>query len=464
MSIVEQLVPDSVARQGRRFCGAAHTSSRGNMEQLIRGQRLPVAQVSANGRFSIGLACRGLALDFTCFGLDAAGKLSDERYMTFFNQPASPCGGVCLTMSHGDPAGFSIDTTRLPASIEQLVITASIDGQGVMAQLGSGYLRLMDDAREVARFAFAGADFAAERALMLGSLYRKDSQWRFMAIGQGFNGGLDALVAHFGGTVAQEAAAPLRVSLEKRVEREAPQLVNLFKQAGVSLQKVGLDQHRAKVALVLDISGSMSSLYSKGLVQAFAERILALGCKFDDDGAIEVFLFGSQVHQPAPMGLGNARDYVKQAVAAHPLEGDTRYGRAIEAVRRFYFPDGGGAERTAAVKAALPVYVMFVTDGSTSDQSLTEKQLRWASREPIFWQFMGIGKGRKSKSKRLARFADSDFPFLEKLDELDGRYVDNANYFSVASPDEHSDSDLYDLLMAEYPAWLQLAKQHGLLT
>ncbi|MES2258218.1 MAG: VWA domain-containing protein [Pseudomonadota bacterium] len=106
---------------------------------------------------------------------------------------------------------------------------------------------------------------------------------------------------------------------------------------------------------------------------------------------------------------------------------------------------------------------MFVTDGSTSDQPLTEKQLRWASREPIFWQFMGIGKGRKSKSKRLALFADSDFPFLEKLDELDGRYVDNANYFSVASPDEHSDTALYDLLMAEYPAWLKLARQNGLL-
>ncbi len=324
-------------------CVAADIYSKGDMEQLIRGQRLPLAQISPSGRFSIGLACQGLALDFACFGLDGAGKLSDERYMTFFNQPASPCGGVRLETPPGDAAGFAIDTGRLPAAIEQLVITASIDGQGVMAQLGSGYLRVMDGAREVARFAFAGADFAEERALMLGSMYRKDGQWRFMAVGQGFNGGLDALVAHFGGTVAQESEAPPRVSLEKRIEREAPQLVNLFKQAGVSLQKVGLDHHRAKVALVLDISGSMGTLYGKGLVQAFAERILALGCKFDDDGEIDVFLFGSKVHQPAPMGLQNARDYVRQAIVTHPLEGDTRYGRAIEAVRRFYFPDGGGA-------------------------------------------------------------------------------------------------------------------------
>lgn len=78
------------------------------------------------------------------------------------------------------------------------------------------------------------------------------------------------------------------------------------------------------------------------------------------------------------------------------------------------------------VSAPLPVYVMFVTNGSMSDQAVTERQLRWSSREPIFWQVMGIGKGRKSKSKRLSDFADSDFAFPEKLDELDRRLIDNA--------------------------------------
>ncbi len=133
------------------------------------------------------------------------------------------------------------------------------------------------------------------------------------------------------------------------------------------------------------------------------------------------------------------------------------------AVRQHYFPDSAGGERLAAHGAQLPIYVMFVTDGTTSDKPLTERQLRWASYEPIFWQFMGIGKGKKSKSKALANFADSDFPFLEKLDELDGRFVDNANYFSVTSPDAYSDAELYDLLMAEYPQWLGLAKRAALL-
>jgi stress response protein SCP2 len=437
------------------------------MDQLSRGQRLPLATLSDNGRLVIDLTASGLPLDFSCFGVDAAGKLLGDAYMTFFNQPATPCGGVTMT-PQTNGASFALDTARLPAALDQVVITASVDGAGTLAQLGASELKLGN----AARFAFSGADFAQERAAMIGNLYRKDGQWRFMAVGQGFNGGLDALVAHFGGAIADAApvpaaapapSAPARISLEKRIEKEAPQLINLVKHAGVSLAKVGLSAHRAKVALVLDISGSMMSLYKKGLVQQFSDRILALGCKFDDDGEIDVFLFGSGVHQPAPMRLANAPTYVADVIKRHPLEGDTRYGRAMEAVRRHYFPEGGAAERKAPAKGAVPVYVMFVTDGSTSDQPLTEKHLRQSSYEPIFWQFMGIGKGRKSKSKKLLSFADSDFPFLEKLDELSGRLIDNANFFSVASPDEHGDAELYDLLMAEYPGWLKLARQHGVL-
>ena len=447
------------------------------METLSKGQRLPLNSVAPGGRVLIGIGAAGLALDLACFGLDAAGKLSDERYMTFFNQPRTPCGGVEITPIDGDLLGFAIDTAKLPASIDQLIVTASVDGAGTLSQLGSGYLRLLDGTVEKARYAFGGADFADERAVMLGSLYRKDGQWRCMAIGQGFNGGLDALVAHFGGAVASESppaepapAAPsapsaARISLDKRIASQAPHLVSLVKQAGVSLQKAGLDQHRAKVALVLDISGSMSSLYSKGLVQQFADRILALGCKFDDDGEIDVFLFGAAVHQPAPMKPENARDYIKHVIKAHPLEGDTRYGRAMEAVRKFYFPDSAGGERKSALTATLPVYVMFVTDGTTSDKPLTEKQLRWASHEAIFWQFMGIGKGKRKGASKKSFFSssESDFPFLEKLDELDGRLIDNADFFSVSSPDEHSDAELYDLLMTEYPGWLKLARQQRLL-
>lgn len=436
------------------------------MQELSRGARLALAPDLTQGELRVSLALRGLTLDYACFATDAAGKLVDDRYMTFFNQPVTPCGGIGLARQGQAVDGFVFRLAMLPPKVERVVITASIDGGGVLSQLAHGQVGLHGAGAEIARFAFTGRDFAQEQAVMLGEFYRRDGGWRFMAVGQGFNGGLPALVRHFGADVAQDAApapAAPSISLEKRVEAKAPQLVSLVKSAGVSLAKVGLQGHRARVCLVLDISGSMSGLYRKGLVQRFAERILALGCRFDSDGDIDVFLFGKNVHQPEPMGLSNWTGYVEKVIDRHPLEGDTRYGAAMAAVRRHYFPDAAGGERTSLHAAPLPVYVMFLTDGSTSDQPMTERQLRWSSREPIFWQFMGIGKGKKSKSKRLVDFADSDFPFLEKLDELSGRLIDNADFFSVASPDEHSDSALYDLLMTEYPAWIGQARRHGLL-
>ena len=444
------------------------------MEQLSKGGRATLPPAMADGIFHAEFSAHGLALDLVSFGLDGHGKLVAEPYMTFFNQPATPCGAVRVRAGEAGAQGFTFDLPRLPGSVERIVIAASIDGGGVMSQLQSGYLRLLGGDGEFARFAFSGADFASERAVMVGEIYRRNGQWRFMASGQGFDGGLDVLVAHFGGTVedapvpATPAAAstPARsagVDLEKRLQQQAPQLVSLVKSATVSLQKAGLDRHRAKVCLVLDISGSMGGLYQRGLVQQFAERILALGCKFDDDGEIDVFLFGRDAHHADPMGLHNWTGYVQGLIKRHPLEGDTRYGAAMEAVRRHYFPDARGGERAAPLRSSVPVYVMFVTDGGTSDKGVTERQLRWASHEAIFWQFMGIGKGRKSKSRLLASYADSDFPFLEKLDELPGRLVDNADFFSVASPDEHSDAQLYDLLMNEYPGWLKAARAAGLL-
>lgn len=447
------------------------------MTQLAKGQRLKLRDIVPAGTFRVGLAALGLPVDFACFGLDAAGKLLSDDYMTFFNQPRSPCGGVELCQLQGDAGGFAFSLDKLPALLERVVVAVSASGGAPMSRISAGHLRILESRseRELARFAFTGSDFSAEQALMLGEFYRKDGGWRFMAVGQGFDGGLDALVRHFGGTVdeapapqtvaapATAAAPSAKVSLEKRVAREAPQLVSLVKQAGVSLEKAGLSSHRAKVCLCLDISGSMGALYRKGLVQAFAERILALACQFDDDGEIDVFLFGKQAHQPLAMGLSNWNGYIGRVLQQHPLEGDTRYGSAMEAIRRFYFPDAAGRARSSPHKAALPVYVMFVTDGSTTDKAVTGQQLRWSSLEPIFWQFMGIGQGRKSKSKLLAAFFDSDFPFLESLDKLPGRLIDNASYFSVSAPDEHSDAALYDLLMAEYPGWLKLAAGHGLL-
>ena len=390
-----------------------------------KGQRLPVAQIIASGTgFQLGLSASapGMTIDFACFGLNGAGVLADDRYMTFFNQPRTPCGAVELAVPVGDAAGFALQLAALPKTIDRLVITAALEGQGTMGQLQESWLRFLDAGKEVARFTFRGSDFADERALMLGEFYRKDETWRFCATAQGFNGGLDALVRHFGGAVAEESPAPTpvssppspataRISLEKRIEREAPRLVSLVKQAAVSLEKAGLADHRAKVCLCLDISGSMRALYKSGAVQAFADRILALACRFDDDGEIDVFLFGEEVHQPAPMNLANSQNYIRDLIQRYPLESDTKYGAAMEAIRCHYFPDARGQQRQTPFRAQLPVYVMFLTDGSTSDKGLTENNCAG----PVMNRYSGnswaLAKAANQRVKACFPLPTQIFPF-----------------------------------------------------
>ncbi|TQC98066.1 hypothetical protein FK216_07155 [Moraxellaceae bacterium AER2_44_116] len=439
------------------------------MMDMIRGQKVKVADITANStNLTVELQINAaFTIDFSCFGVDAAGKLSDERYMTFFNQPQSPCGGVKLLNNQSNQASFQLALANIPPAIEKLVFTAAIDGVGTMAQIQPSTLRIRDGQGCV--FNFSGADFQAERALMVAEIYRKDGIWRLAAVAQGFNGGLDALVAHFGGEVAapnsasnppssSSPASPApakpsltkRIQLEKRIEQEAPQLISLIKKAQVSLEKSGLGEHRAKVCLCLDISASMSRLYSQGQIQAFVERIVALACRFDDDGEVDVFLFGQKSHRAPVITLRNYQQYIGHLIEHFPLEGGTEYSAVMKMIRQHYL--GGNSDRQSPLTPAAesPVYVMFLTDGATSNRKAAENQVLYASYEPIFWQFMGIGP-------------TGAFEFLEKLDDLRGRYLDNADFFSVKSPQELNDEQLFARLMNEYPKWLEQAKQKQLL-
>ncbi|MBF0538303.1 MAG: VWA domain-containing protein [Nitrospirae bacterium] len=453
------------------------------MKDFVRGQKSRLSDITASQRVVVGLICScniNIVFDVSCFGLDDHDKLSDDRYLIFYNQKASPCGSISSIGQGGDYIErFSIDLSKIPPFIKKLVFVLTIDGSATMSQISGGRLSILDSDNEVARFQFSGADFASEKALIAGELYLKDV-WRFAAVGQGFNGGLSALLTHFGATettappqpqtenITRSGSESKRVSLEKKISEKAPQLVSLVKSARVSLQKHNLTNHTAKVALCLDISGSMSALYNSGKMQTLAERVLALGCNFDDDGSIDMFLFGAAAHSVGEFGIENFNGFISQLIKKYPLEGSTYYGKVMRVIRDFYFPDGKSEKRSSPVIAKMPVYVMFVTDGATFDKDVTENQLRWSSYEPIFWQFMAIGKSKKDATKKgikgwFQNTSGSDFAFLENLDTLGGRYVDNANFFSVEDPQHISDNELYDLLMTEYPAWLKLAREKKLL-
>ncbi|MFG3091218.1 TerD family protein [Streptomyces antibioticus] len=174
--------------------------------EFQRGHKAKISDLTAGTDLYVGvqITAPGLSFDISCFGLDADERLSDDRYFVFFNQPKSPEESIQLLGAQaGDTESFRITLDRIPSQIQKLSFTATIDGAGQMSQIGPGYLRIVAGGEEVARYAFSGSEFTTERAVMLGDFYLKDV-WRFAAVGQGFDGGLEALLRNFGGEVAEE--------------------------------------------------------------------------------------------------------------------------------------------------------------------------------------------------------------------------------------------------------------------
>lgn len=189
------------------------------MPDLIRGQRVKIADLTPALHLEIGVRVAGPAheYDVSAFGLDPAGKLSDDRYMVFYNQKSSPEGAVRMLPQSGGETRFAVDLSKMPRAVERLMFTASVDSTdagGAFSQISSGHLAVYVGGNggvggtELARFPFYGADFGNERAIIVAELYLKDV-WRFSAVGQGFAGGLDALVAAYGGEVKAAPAQPV---------------------------------------------------------------------------------------------------------------------------------------------------------------------------------------------------------------------------------------------------------------
>jgi tellurite resistance protein TerA len=214
--------------------------------------------------------------DSCCFGLGADDKIQDEAYVVFYNQPASPGGEIALSGSGPGGATFRAALSRLPETVSKLAFTIAIDGPGVMRDVGALSVDIVQGGAS-ASLALAGADLAEERALVALEIYRK-GVWRFAAVAAGFNGGLPALLKHYGGQEALEGPAPparppeappgpAKVTLEKRGESRK---VDLAKKGAPTLHvNLNWSQPRGGAQADLDL-GCMWRLKdgSKGVIQA----------------------------------------------------------------------------------------------------------------------------------------------------------------------------------------------------
>lgn len=224
----------------------------------------------------------------------------------------------------------------------------------------------------------------------------------------------------------------MSIDLKKRI-------IDLSKKAAFSANKYGIENQHAQVVLILDISLSMNALYKSGVIQKVIERILGLAVSFDDDGQIDLMLFGTNAYQLPAVTLDEIEGYVERVILSqYKIKEGTNYAPALQLVLNKY-----------KAPQPNPVFVIFLTDGVNADKPATKDLIRELSVEPVFIQFIGIGK--------------EDFPFLHKLDELPGRLIDNAGFMQIDDIETIKDAELYNLLLNEFPAWLTKAYEKRLL-
>lgn len=148
-------------------------------------------------------------LDAAAFMVGANGKCPTDKEFIFYGNlvHSSQCinhqGDNLTGEGDGDDEQIQIDLTKVPASIEKIAFTVTIyDAENRhqnFGQVSNAFIRLVDESTGIEMIRYdLGEDFSIETAVVVGELYRNNGEWKFNAIGSGFQGGLIALCGHYG--------------------------------------------------------------------------------------------------------------------------------------------------------------------------------------------------------------------------------------------------------------------------
>ena len=148
-------------------------------------------------------------LDGSAFLLKNDGKVRGDSDFIFYNNLKSTDGSIVHTGDNqtvegeGDDERIEIDLSRVPTEIERISITVTIHDAEARRQnfgmVSKAFIRCLnaEGEREIARYDLS-EDSSTETAMIFGEIYRYNGEWKFKAIGQGFNGGLGPLARSFG--------------------------------------------------------------------------------------------------------------------------------------------------------------------------------------------------------------------------------------------------------------------------
>lgn len=204
---------------------------------------------------SCGSGSPRAAVDASAFRLYADGKVQGDADMVFYGQPRNDDGTVSL-VSEGQYSTFTVALNRLKPDVQKIAFTVTCDG----GQTVSGLRNLSIDVEQGATGLVSGSvelSGRQEAALILGEFYRRNNDWKFRFVAQGFNGGLKPLAEHFGVNIADEPApaAPTppvvtpppvetKISLSKvSLTKEKP-AISLTKRDNFGEIRINLNWHR----------------------------------------------------------------------------------------------------------------------------------------------------------------------------------------------------------------------------
>ena len=148
-------------------------------------------------------------LDAAAFLLTSDGKVGSDNDFVFYgnlkhlSEAVVHQGDNLTGEGEGDDEQILVDLEKIPAEISKVAFTVTIYDADVrkqnFGQVSNAFIRIVDESTgtELIRYDL-GEDFSIETAVVVGELYRNNSEWKFSAIGSGFQGGLNALCKNFG--------------------------------------------------------------------------------------------------------------------------------------------------------------------------------------------------------------------------------------------------------------------------
>lgn len=148
-------------------------------------------------------------LDVSVFLTGEQGKVEADGNFIFYNNPQDAAASVVYSGDNrsgegeGDDEVVKITLSKVPANVAKISFTVTIHEAEARSQnfgqVSNAYIRILDTLtnEEILRYDL-GEDYSIETAIVVGDLYRNGAEWKFAAVGAGFQGGLEALCGNFG--------------------------------------------------------------------------------------------------------------------------------------------------------------------------------------------------------------------------------------------------------------------------